>query len=134
MENEVKYHDGKKPNFVEGQKFFDMSFEHDNDETIFGKKPWDENKLKKIKEFKCKNGYGENETIKWTRIFGSEIIPYNENKDEKLNIKQGYLGDCGIISYIHSLKTQINEEILFSIISSSKPNEGYFEVLPQSPR
>ena len=54
MENKLEYFGGKSPNLIEGQKFFDDSFVHDNDETIFGKKEnWN---INEINEFKKRTG------------------------------------------------------------------------------
>ena len=127
---EFEYYKGEAPKLEKGKKFFDRSFEYNNDETIFGKnKSWDEEKIKKISEFKESHGYERNETIKWTRIFENEVIPYNDNKEGKLDLKQGNLGNCGIISFIHCLKREFTDHIFSSIISKCEPVEGYFEVL-----
>ena len=127
MENKIEYFGESTPNIEEGKKFFDTSFEHDNDETIFGKKEnWD---IEKVKYYRKLFGYKEGEKIKWTRIFENEIIPYNEEKEGKLDLKQGNLGDCCSISYIHCLKREFKDKILSSVISDCRPIEGYFEVL-----
>ena len=50
-EVEIGFHEGKSPNLVEGEKFFDTSFDHDNDNTIFGKnKKWNEDEIEKFKK------------------------------------------------------------------------------------
>ena len=127
-ENEIGYYDGKPPNLIEGEKFFDTLFSHDNEETIFGKNSKFYKDKNKIAEFKKMHGYDENEKIKWTRIFSNEVIPYEENQDGKLDLKQGGLGDCCSISFIHCLKREMKDDIFPSIFSTCKPNEGYFEV------
>jgi len=124
---EFEFFRGQCPKFEKGKKFFDPFFEYDKDETIFGKKEkWDENIISELKE---NYGYDKDEKIKWTRIFEDEIIPYNEDKERKLDLKQGILGDCCIISFIHCLKREMRDIILASVISDCKPIEGYFEVL-----
>ena len=125
-EKDFEFYENKTPNLIEGQKFFDSSFSHENEETIFGKgKKWSKEEIEK---FKLKHGYGINEKIKWTRIFSNEVIPYKENEDGKLDLKQGVLGDCCTIAFIHSLKREMKDDVFASIFSTCKPIEGYFEV------
>ena len=122
----IGFYENKSPNLKKGEKFFDESFSHDNEETIFGKNPkWTK---EEIGQFKKNHGYGENEKIKWTRIFSNEVIPFAENKDGELDLIQGRLGDCQTISFIHCLKRNMNDDVFSSIFSTCKPIEGYFEV------
>ena len=107
-----EYYNGEKPKLEEGKKFVDMSFEHDNDDSIFGKnQEWNEEEIKKFKKI---HGYDMNEKIKWTRIFENEIIPYNEDTNNELI--QGALVDCSIIAFIHCLKHELKEEFFFQLL------------------
>ena len=126
-EKDFEFYENKAPNLEEGQKFFDTSFSHENEKTIFGEsKEWTEEKKEK---FKLEHGYKKDEKIKWTRIFSNEKIPYNENEDGKLDLIQGELGDCCSIAFIHCLKREMKDDVFASIFSTCKPIEGYFEVL-----
>jgi len=126
-EKNIKFYNNKSPNLVDGQKFLDAEFSHENEVSIFGKNDeWTEEEKEK---FKLEHGYKKDEKIKWTRIFSNEIIPYNENKDGKLDLLQGGLGDCCSIAFIHSLKREMKDDVFASIFSTCKPVEGYFEVL-----
>ena len=35
---DFEFYENKTPNLIEGQKFFDTSFSHENEKTIFGKR------------------------------------------------------------------------------------------------
>lgn len=124
MEDNIKYFpEGQLPNkeqiIKEKGIYVDPYFKNENS-SIYGKNDNNENHSK----------------FEWTRIFSEEKIPLAKNeddymgffpKDKGLDIKQGNLGNCFFIAYLHRLKEDY-PGIFFSIFRDCKPNEGYFEV------
>ena len=126
-----EFFDGKKPIIKVNEKFIDTDFKP-NDESIFGKMDpyWDKEKIKKYNEEKAK--YKEeklkvdkNKEISWTRILDSKNeIPFSK---ENLDIKQGFIGDCYFIAFIHGLR-QNYPFIFSSIMGNCQFDKGYFEI------
>ena len=124
MEDNIKYFpEGQLPNkeqiIKEKGIYVDPYFKNVNS-SIYGKNYNNENHIK----------------YEWTRIFSEEKIPLAKNEDnymgffsedKGLDIKQGKLGNCYFIAYLHRLKEDY-PGIFFSIFRDCKPNEGYFEV------
>ncbi len=127
------FYKNQQPNLEDDTQFIDPYFKADDD-SIFGKfeETWtDEQKSKynKSKEsYKVdKFGIKKNEKISWLRIFDSKnIIPFAKD-EENLDVKQGNLGDCYFISFIHSLRHNY-PEIFHSILGNCQLDKGYFEI------
>lgn len=136
MNHDYGFYNNENPNFekLENGKFFiDDKFKN-NDESIFGKfdETWDleqkEEYNKKKEEFKEGIfGFNKEEEISWIRIFDSnKKIPFAK-EEKKLDIKQGFLGDCYFIAYIHGLRKNY-PDIFNSIIGNCQFDKGYFEI------
>ena len=130
--NEYGFYENQEPIFENNIKFTDPYFKADDD-SIFGKfqETWtneQKNKYNEFKEkYKIKNGIKKDEKISWLRIYDSNnIIPFAKD-EEYLDVKQGLLGDCYFIAFIHSLR-QNYPEIFHSILGNCQMEKGYFEM------
>ena len=134
----IKYYpENKSPNIEqhldkEG-KFLDNDFPN-NDDSLFNKEKGvrDEKFEKEVREFIKVN---EKYKFKWIRLFSSNEYIFDSNlstselieKEKKLNLIQGGIGNCYFISYLHKLKCE-KPDIFTSIIRDVKPKKGYMEV------
>lgn len=131
--NEYRFYDNQDPNFEKTMKFTDPYFKADDD-SVFGKfeETWTYEQKEKYYKFKEdfkkeKLGIKKNENISWLRIYDSNsVIPFAKDEGD-LDIKQGFLGDCYFISFIHSLR-QNYPEIFNSILGNCQLEKGYFEM------